>query len=811
MKKCLVFILILIAVQLKAQNQISYQQPPREIYDLVMAKPIPSVMVDNTGTWMLLMERNAFPEVAELAQPELRIAGLRINPANFAQSRITTVSSMRLKNLASLEEIEIDNLPADVSATGFQWSPSQKKLAFLNIGKSSVDLYVIDVANSSAHKLNTNSLNVVVGGNYTWVDDNTLIYKIVVPNKLQPEKPLSPEGPVVQESINKKVASRTYQDLIKSSYDEKLFEFYASAQLVVNENGIENTIGEPSIYKGFSVSPDKSFLLVQNINFPYSYSVPVSGYAYTVGVLDLRSRIYRKLVSNPSTEGVPIGFDDAPDFPRNFSWRSDKPASITFVKALDGGLGKSISDWRDALMEIEALENETFSDARELFKTNMRFQDVVWGNESICIFYESSYANRKVNMNHYNPTTGEVKLLHTRSTNDLYSDIGDPVTSANQYNKQVLVIEKEKQLILSSDGASAEGNMPLLQSFDINLKETKVLWQCKQPWYEFPVKVISCEPLTLITSRESQKEITNFHLLNLVKQKENDRQLTFFENPYKSLEGVSREKVTYTREDGIKLSGNLYLPANFNPLKDAPLPLLLWAYPMEYKSATDASQIRGSKNAFTRPAYSSPVFWALRGFVVLDNAEMPIVGEEGKEPNDNFIPQLYLNAHAAIKMLADKGIADSNRVAVGGHSYGAFMVANLLAHTNLFKAGIARSGAYNRTLTPFGFQGEERTYWDAPDVYYQMSPFSFADKIKTPLLLIHGDSDNNSGTFPIQSDRLFSAIKGNGGTVRYVSLPYESHGYSAKENILHMLWEMDTWLEKYVKNQTVKNDIIQGN
>jgi dipeptidyl aminopeptidase/acylaminoacyl peptidase len=248
----------------------------------------------------------------------------------------------------------------------------------------------------------------------------------------------------------------------------------------------------------------------------------------------------------------------------------------------------------------------------------------------------------------------------------------------------------------------------------------------------------------------------------------------------------------------------LYLPAGYNKEKDGKLPVLMWAYPREFKSANDAAQVRGSKHSFTRINYGSPVFWALQGYAVLDNTEMPIVSVGDKEPNDNFIEQLQMNAEAAINKVAEMGIGDPNRVAVGGHSYGAFMTANLLAHTNLFKAGIARSGAYNRTLTPFGFQNEERTYWQAPEVYDRMSPFMYADKIKTPLLMIHGEADNNSGTFPIQSERLYNAIKGHGGTVRFVLLPYESHGYAAKENILHLLWEQDQWLEKWVKNGGAK-------
>jgi dipeptidyl aminopeptidase/acylaminoacyl peptidase len=334
---------------------------------------------------------------------------------------------------------------------------------------------------------------------------------------------------------------------------------------------------------------------------------------------------------------------------------------------------------------------------------------------------------------------------------------------------------------------------------DIHTGKRNILWRSQAPYYETVIDVLDPANGIFLTSRESQTETPNYFIRH-TKKKIAPVSITDFKNPYVGLEGIKKEKISYKREDGINLTGNLYLPKGFDPKKDKPLPVIMWAYPVEYKSAADAAQVRGSKYTFTRLNYGSPIFWVTQGYAVLDAAEMPIVGENGKEPNDNFIPQLHLNAHAAIKKLSDMGVGDSTRVAVGGHSYGAFMTANLLAHTKLFKAGIARSGAYNRTLTPFGFQAEERTYWEAPEIYNQMSPFTYANQIKTPILLIHGEMDNNPGTFPIQSERLYNAIKGHGGTVRYVVLPYESHGYSAKENILHMLWEQNQWLDKWVKH-----------
>ena len=482
------------------------------------------------------------------------------------------------------------------------------------------------------------------------------------------------------------------------------------------------------------------------------------------------------------------------------------PATFTYVQAVDKGLGRSKAPYRDAVFAVDLNGN---AQPKELFKTTRRLAGILWGNKETAIFYERTNADRKVRMNLFNPSTGSVDSLFERSSNDSYSDIGVPLTQKNEFGHQTLVLLNGKELLLRSQGASAEGDMPLIQTFNTSTKQKKVLWRSVSPYYETVVEVIDPQKGIYLTSRESTAEAPNYYLRDLSKGGE-PKAITDFKNPYTGMEGVKKEKISYSRADGINLTGNLYLPKGFDAKRDKPLPVIVWAYPIEYKSAADAAQVRGSKFTFTRINSGSPIFWVTQGYAVLDAAEMPIVGEGGKEPNDNFIPQLYLNAHAAIKKLSDMGVGDSNRVAVGGHSYGAFMTANLLAHTKLFKAGIARSGAYNRSLTPFGFQGEERTYWESPDVYAKMSPFNYADKIKTPILLMHGEMDNNSGTFPIQSERMYNAIKGHGGTVRYVVLPYESHGYAAKENILHMLWEQNQWLDKWVKNADKNKPAVTG-
>ena len=801
-------LLFLITFSVIAQGDGGYQTPPKAIEELVMAKPTPSVSISSKAEWMLLMDRSSFPSVEELAQPELRIAGLRMNPRNAGPSRSGYSTGLQIKNIKTGAVTNITGLPDDLRAGSVQWSPDETKFAFTQTGISRIDLYVVEISSGNARKINSRALNTITGSSFQWLDNNRIIYKTIPePNRDYPLAPNAPSGPVIQENLGKAAASRTFQDLIKNTYDEALFDYMATAQLTINDLSQETYILAPAIYNSINVSPDKNFLLLETAERPFSYLFPVSGFPHTVSLYDLKTGDHKVVVKNPSAEGQPIGFDDVVTYPRNFDWRDDQPATLTFIQALDKGLGRSKAEFRDALLSC-SINAETMGDvtknAKELFRTQRRLRNIQWGNAQLALVYQSMTFDRKQQIYTYNPTTGAMELLNERSTNDAYGDIGSPVTTKNQYGRNVVLQLKNGNLLMRSQGASPDGDMPFIQSFDLKTKKGTMLWRCTAPYYETIVSVLDPENLVLITSKESPTEVPNYYIRNL-KKRIAPIQITQFKNPYPQMEGVSKQKISYKRADGIDLTGDLYLPKGYDAKKDGPLPVIMWAYPREYKSAADAAQVRGSKYTFTRINYGSPVFWITQGYAVLDNAEMPIVGEGNKEPNDNFIPQLYLNAHAAIQALASLGVGDSNRVAVGGHSYGAFMTANLLAHTNLFKAGIARSGAYNRTLTPFGFQAEERTYWEAPDVYYNMSPFSFANKIKTPLLLIHGEMDNNSGTFPIQSERLYNAVKGHGGTTRLVFLPYESHGYAGRENILHMLWEQNQWLEKFVKNPPVKS------
>ncbi|WP_240534771.1 alpha/beta hydrolase family protein [Pedobacter aquae] len=804
MKKLVLFSFFLtfnfISGTVLAQDDISYQVPVKEIADLLLAKPTPSVSIDDQASWLLLSDRNSYPSVEELALPEYRIAGLRINPKNYAPSRQVFINNFSLKSLKSQQIFQVKGLPTPMFASNINWNPSENKIAFTNTSSSGVDLYVIDIATQTAKKINKSYLNTVLGAGIIWLNDQTLVYRVITkPALAAPVKPLKPKGPTIQINLGKTAPSATFQDLIKSPYDESLFEFFATSQLVKNTNGLETKIGKPAIYSSVSLSPDRKYFLTSTIEKPFSYLVSAYGFPSTVSITDLAGKTVKVLANLPSREGTPSGYDNLQDVPRGFDWRDDEAATIIWAKPLDGGLIKADVPFHDA---VYSLSSPFIGTEKELFKTETRFRGVQWGNSDLALVYEGLRSKQTTKVSLYNPTTKKVELLYSRNQTDAYNDPGNPITAKNKYGRNVIItVDNGKKLLLNNTtGASPKGDMPFLAKFDLTTKKNEIIWRSAEGTFEYVTSVINPEKLIIVTRKESQKMAPNYYLKNF-SSPENDIVLTDFKNPYPSLEGVKKEKISYKRADGIDLTGDLYLPKGYDKVKDGPLPTIIWAYPREFNSAADAAQIRGSENRFTTISWASPIFWATRGYAVLDNAEMPIVAKGDQKPNDTFVQQLTLNAEAAINKLVDLGVGDRNRMAVGGHSYGAFMTANLLAHTKLFAAGIARSGAYNRTLTPFGFQNEERTYWQVPKLYYEMSPFSYADKIKTPILLIHGDSDDNPGTFPINSERLFNAIKGAGGTVKFVFLPYEAHSYRGRENILHMLYEQDQWLENYVKNK----------
>jgi dipeptidyl aminopeptidase/acylaminoacyl peptidase len=796
----IVLAILLEPIGMKVLAQSTYQTPPKSIADLVNAPSTPTVRFSKNGEWMLVMERSDNPSIEMLSQPELKIAGMRINPATSGPSRQIGIENIKIKKTETGEEIQISGLPSQPNMGGLSFSKDENFLAFTQTDKDGISLWVVDFKTYTAKELTDKIVNEVYGNSVLWTPDNKLLVKTVNPNRGPiPSRPSAPTGPIIQETSGDAAPSRTYQDLLENPHDETLFAYFMDSQVIeIDLEGNKTPIGPAGMIKAIDLSPDGSYMRVDIIKKPFSYLVPASRFPYDVEIWSRDGKKVKALAQIPLGENIPTGFDATVTGPRYINWRADKPATLYWVEAQDGGDARVEMEERDIVYTLAA----PFSGAKQKLTTSpYRFAGIDWSDDSFAILSERWARSRKDVRSVINPSNPSQakRLIIDRSSDDLYNDPGDPVMTENEFGENVL-LRKGDLVYMTSPGGSSEGDMPYLSTFDTKTKEETILWRSKAPYYERVAKVLNDDASEFVTIKESTDIQPNYWLVD-TKKRIAPRQLTYFENPYESIKEIQKQLVTYKRNDGLSLSAVIYTPEGFEPGKDAPLPVLMWAYPREYKSKEVAAQVRGSQYAFTRVSSGSPLFWVTRGYAIMDRTEMPIVGEGDEEPNDYFKEQLVANAEAAIDKIVDLGIGNRNRIAVGGHSYGAFMTANLLSHTNLFAAGIARSGAYNRTLTPFGFQYEQRTYWEAPEVYFNMSPFSYAHKVETPILLIHGQADNNSGTFPIQSERYYNALKGHGATARLVFLPNESHGYAAKESINHTLWEMDTWLEKYVKNK----------
>lgn len=803
MKKILKLLLVVLLVTPKplfAQLDLAYQTPPKELAAIVDAPATPATSMDIEAGVMLLMDRPGAPGIEDLAQEMLRLAGLRIDPATNGPSRPGYYTGLRVLNIGTGRETNIENLPEPRKIGGISWSPKHDGFVFTHLRPTGIDLWYVALSDLKPRKL-AGPLCDLVGRSYTWMPDGqSLICKLIPESRGPRPQPSSvPVGPVISENLGKEAAVPTYQDLLKNNFDEALFKYLVSSQLVrVHLDGSVKKLAPPAMYTNISPSPDGNYLLVSTMKEPFSYIVPYYSFPYDLEVWNPKGEKLRLIHAFPLMESIPRGSGATQPGPRNYNWRADVPATLVWTVALDQGDPKVEVPFRD---QVYCLEAPFDGPGKELLKTQLRFRGITWGRADLAVVSESWTSSRQEITSFFNPGNPSQGLqeIWNRLSEDRYSDPGRFLTNENELGENVLLFgQKGKSLYLSGTGASPEGNRPFLDEFLLKTRETKRLWQSEAPYYESVVRFHDPQGMVMITSRQSVKDPPNYYVRNL--KKNSLKQITHFENPYPFMEGVKKEMITYMRPDGVQLSADLYTPAGWKP-EQGPLPTLLWAYPREFKTKEAASQISGSPYMFTRLSASSAIPFVTQGYAIIDGAAFPIIGEGDEEPNDTFIEQLVANGKAAIDKAAEMGVTDPNRVGVGGHSYGAFMTANLLAHCDYFAAGIARSGAYNRTLTPFGFQAEPRTFWEAPEIYFKMSPFMHAHQVNEPLLMIHGIADNNSGTFPIQSERFYNALKGHGATARLVMLPMESHGYIAAESLKHMLWEQMTWLDAYVKNR----------
>ena len=788
----------------------TWQQPPRPIDRMLNAPMSPIFAVSPNHRYAVELGQPGLGPISKLAQPEVALAGLTINPNTNGPSVSNIYRWVTVVNLATGDRRAV-SLPLTIELNNLRWSRDGRYLAATNVSDRGLELWVIDLDTATARQLTGPILNGAYGVPCNWLPGNGgLVCKVIPAGRGAP--PASPPvamGPIIEENDGRRAPDRTYTNLLKNPHDERLLAYYLTAAIErIDLQGGRSPLLGSDLYDEVTPSPDGQYLLVETIRPPFSYKVPIERFPREVSLYDIARQQSSPLARLPLADNLSLSFDAVRSGRREFGWRTDRPATLYWVEALDGGNPEQGATDRDALYTLDAATPDR--PPTRLWQSTFRFRRVWWGNDQTALISDFWFDQRRTRL--WQVAPGNLAATPTlrvdRNYQDRYHDPGEPILTQGPYGMDVLRIDstnpQQPALYFAGEGASPQGIYPFLDRWNLATNRVDRLWQATHPYYEYVVDLLD-NGQQFITQRQSQTEPPNYILHDRRSpDRPSIRPLTQYPDPIPGLAGIQKEIVHYQRADGVTLSATLYLPPGYKQERDGPLPMLFWVYPEEYADRNTAGQVSISANTFSRPQGDSPLFLLALGYGILLNPSLPIVGENGAEPNDTYIEQLIAGAQAAVNYVAGRGIADRSRLMVGGHSYGAFTVANLLAHTNLFKAGISRSGAYNRTLTPFGFQGEQRTYWQARETYNRLSPFTFADRINEPLLLIHGQKDSNPGTYPIQSERMYDALRGLGGTARLVLLPYEDHGYESQEATGQVLWEMARWCDLYIGTSTVQ-------
>ncbi|HEY3973098.1 MAG TPA: prolyl oligopeptidase family serine peptidase [Candidatus Sulfotelmatobacter sp.] len=799
-----------------------YNQPPKNILDVMLAPTPPEPMVSPTHDSILLVSWQRYPSISRVAMPFLRLAGVRVEPKNHSRhdtpggygiTRCATgFDLVRVTNANTTDVAPIHvALPAGACPGKPIWAADGKHFAFVNIATESVELWVGDAKTGAVHRVSGVRLNPMFDDAALWMpDQKTLLVKLVPKGMGEPPpEPVVPTGPSIQETTGQKGQSSTYEtrDTLNNQHDEDLFDYYAATQLAFVDAATSaiTAIGKPANYEDLDPAPDGRHILVTAIHKPYSYVTTYNRFPKEVEVWDTSDRAYvttHTIASLPLADRVPI--HGVALGPRNFSWRATDPATLVWAEALDGGDWNVNVPQRDKLMLIKP---PFTASAVEIARTEQRYAGFNWSEQSSIALLTEYDNNRhwiKTFVRNVDDPQAKPRLLWDLSSDESYKDPGSPVV--RQLANGAWVIRQDGDSIyLSGVGSSPDGDRPFLDRLNLTTLKYDRLFRSDKTCLERFLSFTGTDSHTFLTWHQTPTDPPNAFARTFGQPVDapageailssTSVAVTHIPDPTPEVRAIKKRLVKYKRADGLDLSFTLYTPPGYK--EGTRVPTILYAYPLDYADPSTAGQVTGSQESFTTLFQYRLLL--LGGYAIIDDASFPIIGDP-KKAYDTYLDQLVADAKAAVDKAVELGVADPDRIGVTGHSHGALMTVNLVAHCDLFRAGVATSGSYNKTLTPFGFQNERRSVWEAPDIYLKVSPFFSADKIKTPILLMHGAEDANPGTTPLQSSKLFEAIRGNGGITRLVLLPHEPHWYTALESNEQEIYEMLRWFDQYVKN-----------
>jgi len=819
MKTRFVFWIMMLAGAVQVLGQLEFRPSPESIQPFFKGKPMPRVSLSPDSEHMLIVQGVRFQRIEDLSRPYLGLAGVRIDPVNNGPARPVYYTEFRILSLNDRKELPLP-MPSGARFSLPVWSPNGSRFACLRYLRDRVELWIGNPSRRTLTPLKNIRINAAFGRPFQWMPDGKSILCQTVSSQRGrlPKRERVAPGPLIQDTRPDKVPLRRSADGLKDGFDRELFLYYCQAELErvevtggkrtrlrkLNRSHAPGEKLKPTIFFHYDISPTGAHILVERLHPPFTLHVPARMFARSVEVWTLQADVKTASVL-PSAETIPLG--GVQRRPRGHHWRPTAPDTLVWVDALDKGNPAEPAEFRDRIM---LLPMQSQSKERELVRLPHRFSRIYWGeNPDVALVREYVSSENKHRVWYVNPeekskadTEGgpsqTVHLLWELPVQDRYLHPGFPLMRQLANGKRAMRVVDGK-IYLNGWGASPKGDRPFLDRFNLETTEKERLFECDEKGFEAVVAILNGsgeKGLEFITHYEDPQTYPNYYRRTIGKIERHP--LTRFKDPVKKLR-VQKQLVTYFRNED-RLSCMLYLPPGYdakNPTK--PLSTILWVYPRQYTRGSDAAQVAGNTRRFDHFTGADPRFLTLEGYAVIDLA-LPVVGDQ-ETANDQFTGQIVSSAEAAIDQMVLMGVSDPGRVGVGGHSYGAFAAVTLLANSQYFRAGVAQSGAYNRTLTPFGFQNERRTLWQASDTYRKMSPLFDVPKIRNPLLLIHGLEDGNAATTPAQSRQLFQAIKGQeGGKARLVMLPHEAHTYRTRESIEHVLHEMVGWFNEHVKN-----------
>lgn len=787
-------------------NVNGWKSPEDDILKILHAPQSPRSSISPTKTHIFLKDPIVYPDLSELAGPMLKLGGTRINPKNNYYHGRHGGTSPRILTIKDGKTVDL-NIPDEAEVISTYWTVDGQRYA-LSVGfKDRIELWIGDI-NGNASKVPDMILNPLIDQAVKWLpDQEKILIRRIKDRGPVPQKPSIPNGPKILEDAGASARS-TYEsrNLLETAHDDELFSYYTQCELVIYDTKSQQTqvIGPLANYKSASISPDGDYVLIKRLKKPWSHEVAWWRFAHDIEVWNLKGNLLKTIVNHPLANEVPV--HGVITGPRNVSWQPTSPHTLFWKEALDGGNPITEAEFRDKLMRWEAPFN---SDPEEVFKAEHRIRSTMWGeSDGMLMLYQRERIKRWRYVWLLDVDKGTSKLWFDLNERDRYNDPGYPIYTHLNNGKYVFKVE-DGSIYFRGSGGTNEGDRPFVDKRNIETGQTERIFRSAKDKYEFFIGFAE-EPNSFIMSSESNSTVPNFYLAKFGESIEAEigegskeitkRQITTFKDPSPELRQIENRIVRYKRNDGVELNFQLLLPPGYK--KGTRLPTVVYAYPTEYSSSKTAGQVRGSSNRFMRLYGPSHKYFLMRGYAVLDKTAMPMIGDPEKV-YDSFVPQLVADAEAAVNKIVEMGIADPDRIGIIGHSHGGLMVANLLAHSDLFCSGIARSGSYNKTNQPYGFQAERRSLFEATKSYIDCSPTFFADKVNEPILIIHGNDDSNPGTLTFQSEVFYEAVRGSGGTARLVLLPFEDHGYRAKETIEHVLWEQLTWFDKHVKNREI--------